>query len=106
MIGMESAKAFFLETKQIVQYLEGGGNPEILRTSLNMVITGNPGAFTYRAVFACMRACVRCIALACMRASGCRSVRARVRIRVRCTCVCACVCTLVRVRVRVRILVH
>jgi hypothetical protein len=57
MIGMESAKAFFLETKEIVQYLEGGGNPQILRTSLNMVITGNPGAVTHAGL--CLRACVR-----------------------------------------------
>ena len=59
MIGMESAKAFFLETKEIVQYLESGGNPQILRTSLNMVITGNPGAVTCGAVFACARVCAR-----------------------------------------------
>jgi hypothetical protein len=44
MIGMPSAKAFFEETRQLVQFLEAGGNPQILRTSLNMVITGNPGA--------------------------------------------------------------
>ena len=43
MIGMPSAKAFFLEIKKMVEYVEGGGNPQILRTSLNMVITGNPG---------------------------------------------------------------
>ena len=50
MIGMRSAKAFFEETKQIVLYLESGGNPEILRTSLNMVITGNPGAASRTAI--------------------------------------------------------
>ena len=44
MIGMPSAKAFFEETRQLVQFLEAGGNPQILRTSLNMVISGNPGA--------------------------------------------------------------
>ena len=48
MIGMPSAKAFFEETRQLVQFLEAGGNPQILRTSLNMVITGNPGGFLPR----------------------------------------------------------
>ena len=43
MIGMKAAKDFFEETKRIVQFLENGGNPKILHTSLNMVITGNPG---------------------------------------------------------------
>ena len=32
------------------RYLESGGNPEILRTSLNMVITGNPGAASRTAI--------------------------------------------------------
>ena len=37
MIGMPEAKAFFGEIEKIVQYVEHGGNPQILRISLNMV---------------------------------------------------------------------
>ena len=43
LIGMQAAKDFFAETKKIVQFMENGGNPKILHTSLNMIVTGNPG---------------------------------------------------------------
>ena len=43
MIGMENIKEYFRNIEQSVRYVEQGGNFELLKTSLNMVITGNPG---------------------------------------------------------------
>jgi SpoVK/Ycf46/Vps4 family AAA+-type ATPase len=43
MIGMSNAKAFFQQIATSVAYVEQGGNVQLLKTSLNMVITGNPG---------------------------------------------------------------
>lgn len=43
MIGMENIKQYFRNIEQSVRYVEQGGNFELLKTSLNMVITGNPG---------------------------------------------------------------
>ena len=43
MIGMENIKGYFRSIEQSVRYVEQGGNFELLKTSLNMVITGNPG---------------------------------------------------------------
>jgi hypothetical protein len=43
LIGMDRAKSFFKDIEDIVKYVEQGGNMNLLKTSLNMVITGNPG---------------------------------------------------------------
>lgn len=43
LVGMADAKAFFAKIRKAVQYVEAGGNAELLRTSRNLVITGNPG---------------------------------------------------------------
>ena len=43
LIGMDAAKHFFTKIKKNVSYVEQGGSVKLLATSLNMVITGNPG---------------------------------------------------------------
>ena len=43
MIGMDNIKAFFAQVRKKVQYVQAGGQPQVLRTCLNMVVTGNPG---------------------------------------------------------------
>jgi SpoVK/Ycf46/Vps4 family AAA+-type ATPase len=43
LVGMDAAKAFFRKIAKNVAYVEQGGNVRLLATSLNMVITGNPG---------------------------------------------------------------
>eukprot|EP01043_Picozoa_sp_COSAG02_P013867 COSAG02_NODE_561_length_20308_cov_42.799495_12_plen_2050_part_00 len=43
LVGMDSAKAFFRKIAKNVAYVEQGGSVRLLATSLNMVITGNPG---------------------------------------------------------------
>jgi SpoVK/Ycf46/Vps4 family AAA+-type ATPase len=43
LVGMGNAKAFFERMKSLAQYVERGGSAKVLRTSLNMVITGCPG---------------------------------------------------------------
>ena len=43
MIGMDNIKQYFRNIEQSVRYVEQGGNFELLKTSLNMIITGNPG---------------------------------------------------------------
>ena len=42
-VGMDAAKKFFSKIAKSVSYVEQGGNVKLLATSLNMVITGNPG---------------------------------------------------------------
>lgn len=43
LVGLDEVQAFFETMKQRARYVERGGDPKTLRTSLNMVITGNPG---------------------------------------------------------------
>eukprot|EP01051_Picozoa_sp_SAG22_P010407 SAG22_NODE_936_length_6422_cov_3.290843_1_plen_1340_part_00 len=43
LVGCANAKAFIKDIKAKVAYVEAGGNPTVLRTCLNIVITGNPG---------------------------------------------------------------
>ncbi|KAK3258648.1 hypothetical protein CYMTET_32312 [Cymbomonas tetramitiformis] len=43
LVGMSSVKDYFADIRRTIEYVEQGGNPQILRTSLNMVLTGNPG---------------------------------------------------------------
>jgi transcriptional regulator with AAA-type ATPase domain len=43
MVGMDAAKRFFREIAMSVQFVEQGGNVQLLQTSLNMLVTGNPG---------------------------------------------------------------
>jgi len=43
LIGMTNVKSFFDEMAQTVAFVERGGDPKVLQTSLNMVLTGNPG---------------------------------------------------------------
>jgi hypothetical protein len=43
LVGMDNVKEFFTRMKTKVQYIERGGDMSTLRTSLNMVLTGNPG---------------------------------------------------------------
>ena len=43
MVGMDEAKKFFGRVRKAMQYVEQGGSAQLLRTSRNMVITGNPG---------------------------------------------------------------
>ena len=43
MIGMANAKSFFRQITKSVSYVENGGSVKLLATSLNMIITGNPG---------------------------------------------------------------
>lgn len=43
LVGMDSAKMFFRKIAKSVAYVEQGGSVRLLATSLNMVITGNPG---------------------------------------------------------------
>ena len=43
LIGCDQAKDFIKDIKAKVAYVEAGGNPVVLRTCLNVVITGNPG---------------------------------------------------------------
>ena len=43
LIGMQAAKDFFQKIKKSVLYVENGGNAQILRVCLNMVLTGSPG---------------------------------------------------------------
>jgi SpoVK/Ycf46/Vps4 family AAA+-type ATPase len=43
LVGLENVKKFFETMKTKVQYVERGGDMKTLRTSMNMVLTGNPG---------------------------------------------------------------
>jgi hypothetical protein len=43
LVGMRTVRKFFTVMKTKAQYVEKGGDPQTLRTSLNMVLTGNPG---------------------------------------------------------------
>jgi SpoVK/Ycf46/Vps4 family AAA+-type ATPase/DNA-binding beta-propeller fold protein YncE len=43
LVGMSNVKDFFETMKTKVKYVERGGDMKTLRTSLNMVLTGNPG---------------------------------------------------------------
>ena len=43
LIGCDDAKTFMRDIKAKVQFVAAGGNPAVLRTCLNIVITGNPG---------------------------------------------------------------
>jgi len=43
MIGMANVKAFFKEMELSVRFVEKGGDPRVLQTSLNLQLTGNPG---------------------------------------------------------------
>ena len=43
MVGMDDIKRFFANVRKKVQYVAAGGQPQVLRTCLNMVVTGNPG---------------------------------------------------------------
>ncbi|CAE7223281.1 spoVK [Symbiodinium microadriaticum] len=41
--GMANVKAFFAELSRTVAFVERGGDPRVLQTSLNLRLTGNPG---------------------------------------------------------------
>eukprot|EP00928_Gymnodinium_smaydae_P088713 TRINITY_DN72776_c0_g1_i1.p1 TRINITY_DN72776_c0_g1~~TRINITY_DN72776_c0_g1_i1.p1 ORF type:complete len:1670 (+),score=274.26 TRINITY_DN72776_c0_g1_i1:66-5075(+) len=41
--GMANVKAFFQEMARTVAFVERGGDPRVLQTSLNLRLTGNPG---------------------------------------------------------------
>eukprot|EP00931_Biecheleriopsis_adriatica_P119606 TRINITY_DN9482_c0_g1_i1.p1 TRINITY_DN9482_c0_g1~~TRINITY_DN9482_c0_g1_i1.p1 ORF type:complete len:1700 (-),score=447.62 TRINITY_DN9482_c0_g1_i1:54-5153(-) len=41
--GMHNVKAFFRELSRTVAFVERGGDPRVLQTSLNLRLTGNPG---------------------------------------------------------------
>eukprot|EP00929_Paragymnodinium_shiwhaense_P059543 TRINITY_DN29823_c0_g1_i1.p1 TRINITY_DN29823_c0_g1~~TRINITY_DN29823_c0_g1_i1.p1 ORF type:complete len:1556 (+),score=419.81 TRINITY_DN29823_c0_g1_i1:134-4801(+) len=41
--GMENVKGFFQELARTVTFVERGGDPKVLQTSLNLQLTGNPG---------------------------------------------------------------
>jgi len=41
--GMANVKAFFSEMARTVAFVERGGDPRVLQTSLNLRLTGNPG---------------------------------------------------------------
>jgi len=43
LIGMANVKHFFEELSSCVAFVERGGDPKVLRTSLNLRLTGNPG---------------------------------------------------------------
>lgn len=43
LIGMDNVKAFFKEMELSVRFVEQGGDPKVLQTSLNLQLTGNPG---------------------------------------------------------------
>ena len=43
LVGMETVKEFFQSMRKKVEYIEMGGSMDTLKTSLNMIITGNPG---------------------------------------------------------------
>ena len=43
LIGMSKVKAYLADLAKVVKYVEKGGNPAILKTNLNMILTGNPG---------------------------------------------------------------
>ena len=43
LVGMEKVKDFFMSMRKKVEYIEMGGSMDTLKTSLNMIITGNPG---------------------------------------------------------------
>jgi len=43
LIGMENVKKFFKEMEMSVKFVENGGDPKVLQTSLNLQLTGNPG---------------------------------------------------------------
>ena len=43
LVGMDSVKAYLQELADVVAYVERGGNPAILHTNLNVILTGNPG---------------------------------------------------------------
>ena len=43
MVGLHEIKAFIREQKNTAKYVERTGNTQILRMSLNLVLTGNPG---------------------------------------------------------------
>eukprot|EP00927_Polykrikos_kofoidii_P040267 TRINITY_DN34456_c0_g1_i1.p1 TRINITY_DN34456_c0_g1~~TRINITY_DN34456_c0_g1_i1.p1 ORF type:complete len:1702 (-),score=292.40 TRINITY_DN34456_c0_g1_i1:339-5444(-) len=43
LVGMENVKAFFDEMAQSVAFVERGGDPKVLQTSLNLRLVGNPG---------------------------------------------------------------
>ena len=40
---MANVKAFFKELSRTVAFVERGGDPRVLQTSLNLRLTGNPG---------------------------------------------------------------
>lgn len=41
--GMSTVKDFFKELERTVAFVERGGDPQVLQTSLNLQLTGNPG---------------------------------------------------------------
>ena len=43
MIGMTEPKAWLQRLRRKILFVESGGNPSVLATSLNLVVTGNPG---------------------------------------------------------------
>ena len=43
MIGMTEPKAWMQRLRRKILFVESGGNPSVLATSLNLVVTGNPG---------------------------------------------------------------
>jgi hypothetical protein len=51
LVGMRTVQEFFTVMKTKAQYVEKGGDPQTLRTSLNMVLTGNPGRRTMQSLF-------------------------------------------------------
>ena len=43
LIGMANIKEYLNNLKEVVEYVENGGSATILKTNLNMILTGNPG---------------------------------------------------------------
>merc|ERR1739848_976750 len=43
MPGLDAAKCFMKDVKRRVDFVNAGGNPKLLETCMNVVLTGNPG---------------------------------------------------------------
>lgn len=56
LVGLENVKTYFADMARRAAYVERGGNPQALRTSLNLILTGNAGVGASRQIFAKARA--------------------------------------------------